>query len=97
MKYRIGVPSAGSWREVLNSDDRRYYGSGQGNRRVMKAAKVPMHGHAQSLALTVPPLGVIFLKRASCKIPLNLSGIGGRIPIIAYIYDHIPQNWSNTP
>jgi 1,4-alpha-glucan branching enzyme len=61
-KYRIGVPLPGLWREVLNSDAKRYYGSGQGNRRVLRAAEKPMHGRPYSLSLTLPPLAVMFLK-----------------------------------
>jgi len=61
-KYRIGVPLPGLWREVLNSDDKGYYGSGQGNRRALRSAKKPMHGRPYSLPLTLPPLAVIFLK-----------------------------------
>jgi 1,4-alpha-glucan branching enzyme len=62
-KYRIGVPLPGLWREVLNSDNKGYYGSGQGNRHVLRASKKPMHGRPYSISLTLPPLAAIFLKR----------------------------------
>jgi 1,4-alpha-glucan branching enzyme len=61
-KYRIGVPLPGYWREVLNSDSKKYYGSGQGNRRTLRTSKKPMHGRPYSLSLTLPPLAAIFLK-----------------------------------
>jgi len=57
--YRIGVPEAGFWEEVLNSDAPIYGGSGQGNLGGMEAAPVASHGHFQSLNLTLPPLAVV--------------------------------------
>jgi 1,4-alpha-glucan branching enzyme len=60
--YRVGVPRAGLWHELLNSDAGDYAGSGQGNLGGLEAAPVPFHGLAQSLNLTLPPLGGIFLK-----------------------------------
>ena len=61
--YRIGVPGRGYWREILNSDAADYGGSGQGNMGGVEAVPVPMHGKTHSLTLTLPPLGVLFLKR----------------------------------
>lgn len=57
--YRIGVPRAGFWREILNSDADVYGGSGIGNRGGMNAEAVAAHGQAQSLVVTVPPLGIV--------------------------------------
>lgn len=59
--YRLGVPRAGRWREVLNSDAAAYGGSGLGNLGSVETQTIPAHGHAQSLSLTVPPLAAIFL------------------------------------
>ena len=61
--YRIGVPEPGYYRELLNSDASAYGGSNVGNEGGRAAEPVPAHGHAQSLVLTIPPLGVLFLKR----------------------------------
>jgi len=61
--YRVGVPSGGFWREVLNSDSTGYAGSGQGNMGGIHATPVPFHGFPHSLNMTLPPLGVVFLKR----------------------------------
>ncbi len=61
--YRIGMPLPGTWREALNSDAPKYYGSGQVNPEYMEAEPVPMHGHPQSLSITFPPLGAVFLTR----------------------------------
>jgi 1,4-alpha-glucan branching enzyme len=60
--YRIGVPRGGFWREVLNSDAKIYGGSGHGNFGGVEATPVPSHGKYHSLSLTLPPLGVLFLK-----------------------------------
>jgi 1,4-alpha-glucan branching enzyme len=60
--YRVGVPAAGKYREVLNSDSSRYGGQNFGNEGEVPTAPVAMHGHPQSLALTLPPLGAVFLR-----------------------------------
>ena len=60
--YRIGVPWEGFWKEVLNSDAPLYGGSGQGNMGGLEAAPLPIHGRAFSLNMTLPPLGVVFLR-----------------------------------
>jgi 1,4-alpha-glucan branching enzyme len=62
--YRVGVPQAGYYAERLNSDATAYGGSNIGNEGGRHTEDVPAHGHAQSLSLTLPPLGAIFLKRA---------------------------------
>lgn len=61
--YRIGVPHPGYWRELLNSDANAYGGSGVGNVGAVMAEPLPFHGREYSLSLTLPPLGVIFMKR----------------------------------
>ena len=61
--YRIGVPEPGLWKELLNSDAPDYGGSGKGNLGGVASDPVPMHGRPQSLSLTLPPLGVLFLQR----------------------------------
>jgi 1,4-alpha-glucan branching enzyme len=63
IKYRVGVPHAGFWKELLNSDAREYGGSGMGNLGGIKADRIPFHGRSCSLNLTLPPLSVLFLKR----------------------------------
>ena len=52
--YRIGVPEAGRWREVLNSDDLAFGGSGVINGSAM-SDDVSTHGFDQSIAVTIPP------------------------------------------
>ena len=61
--YRIGVPEASWYRELLNSDSETYGGSNVGNCGGIEARARPMHGFDHSLALTVPPLGFLLLKK----------------------------------
>ena len=60
--YRIGVPAAGAYAELLNSDAAMYGGGNVGNGGVVFTEPLPAHGQAQSLRLTLPPLGVLLLK-----------------------------------
>ena len=60
--YRLGVPFGGSWREILNSDAEFYGGTGRGNFGGLESAPIPQHGRYHSLSLTLPPLGVLYLK-----------------------------------
>jgi 1,4-alpha-glucan branching enzyme len=60
--YRVGVPSGGFWRELLNSDAQEYGGSGMGNLGGVHAEAQPTHGRPFSLSLTLPPLSALFLK-----------------------------------
>jgi 1,4-alpha-glucan branching enzyme len=62
--YRIGVRQNGIYQEVLNSDNLTYGGSDVLNGLQIEAYPIPMHGKTHSLALTLPPLGVIVLKFA---------------------------------
>jgi 1,4-alpha-glucan branching enzyme len=61
LKYRIGLPRAGRWREVLNTDAAIYGGSGVGNLGGIEAVPEPYHGRPASAIITVPPLGVLWL------------------------------------
>ncbi len=61
--YRLGVPRAGYWREVLNSDSAYYGGSDLGLGGGAASESVTSHGRPQSLSLTLPPLSMLALKR----------------------------------
>ncbi len=61
--YRIGVPAAGTWMEIINTDAREYGGSGVGNGGRIEADSNPCHGQPASMTLTLPPLGALFLLR----------------------------------
>jgi len=63
--YVVGVSASGSWRERFNSDAAEYGGSGLGNGGECRTESVPAHGQAQSLTLTVPPLGLLVLEHAA--------------------------------
>jgi len=63
--YRIGVPEAVAYEEVLNTDDARYGGSGVKNGGRMRTERVQAHGRERSLSLTLPPLATIILKPVS--------------------------------
>ena len=60
--YRVGAPTAGFWKELLNSDAHDYGGSGQGSLGGAEANPVPAHGFRYSLNLVLPPLGAVFFK-----------------------------------
>lgn len=60
--YRIGVPNAGVWQELLNSDADSYGGSNQINAGDLSTDPQGAHGCEQSLNLTIPPLATMFLK-----------------------------------
>jgi 1,4-alpha-glucan branching enzyme len=59
--YRIGLPAAGRWREVINTDAAEYGGSGVGNFGEIEAVDTPWHGQPASATLILPPLGVLWL------------------------------------
>jgi 1,4-alpha-glucan branching enzyme len=61
--YRIGVPRAGFWSEVLNSDASDYGGSGVGNLGGVHSDGRPCHGHPQSIAIELPPVAVVALRQ----------------------------------
>jgi 1,4-alpha-glucan branching enzyme len=61
-QYRVGVPRAGWWRELLNSDAGIYGGSGVGNMGGAQAAPLAAHGRPFSLTLTLPPLAIVMFK-----------------------------------
>ncbi len=60
--YRLGVPTGGFWRQILNSDDEIYTGSGKGNGEGVHAEEMSFHGRPYSLNIVLPPLGAVFFK-----------------------------------
>ena len=59
--YCIGVPKAGPYRELINSDLEIYGGSGVGNGSVV-ALNQPCHAFGAALSLTLPPLAALILQ-----------------------------------
>ena len=58
--YRVGLPGAGAWRELLNTDATRYGGSGIENGTI-EAESLPWHDQQFSAEVTLPPLAVVWL------------------------------------
>ena len=65
--YRFGVNSAGEYREILNSDDLHYKGSGVSAGAMVETEEVWSHGKPNSLSVTVPPLATVYLYQAAVK------------------------------
>lgn len=65
--YRFGVNSAGEYREILNSDDLHYKGSGVSAGETVETEEVWSHGKPNSLSVTVPPLATVYLYQAAVK------------------------------
>ncbi len=59
--YRIGIPVADFYTEILNTDDEKYAGSGVGNAGELRPDPHPSHHFEQSLSLTLPPLATLVL------------------------------------
>ena len=57
--YQMGVPTSGSYKELLNSDDAQYGGGGVTNGTV-RSKKGAMHGFDQHVSLTLPPLSTLY-------------------------------------
>lgn len=62
---RIGMPAAGEYAEVLNTDAEVYGGSGVGNLGVVTAEETPWHGLPASAEITLPPLAGVWLVPAA--------------------------------
>jgi 1,4-alpha-glucan branching enzyme len=60
--YRLGLPHAGRWAEVLNTDASVYAGSGVGNLGGVDGVGEPWHGLPASTTLTLPPLATVWLR-----------------------------------
>ena len=63
--YRLGVPAAGRYRVVLNTDSEHYWGSNYDVGLVFVAEATPWQGMAHSLVLDLPPLATLFIKQES--------------------------------
>ncbi|HXD90279.1 MAG TPA: 1,4-alpha-glucan branching protein GlgB [Candidatus Binataceae bacterium] len=63
--YRIGVPIAGEYREILNTDAEFFGGGNIGNAGAVHAESIPWHGFDHSIVLRLPPLAVLWLAAPS--------------------------------
>jgi 1,4-alpha-glucan branching enzyme len=59
--WRLPLPRAGAWAEMLNTDSRFYAGSDVGNGLGITADRGPMHGQPASALVTLPPLAALWL------------------------------------
>jgi 1,4-alpha-glucan branching enzyme len=62
--YRIGVPAAGKWKEIFNSDATKFWGSGLLNTGEVNTEVKTWHGKDNSISITIPPLGATIFKKA---------------------------------
>jgi len=62
--YRVGLPVAGEWQEIVNTDSAYYGGSGVGNMGAVTATAKPWHGRPASAVVQLPPQGVVWLAPA---------------------------------
>lgn len=60
--YRLGISGSGTWKEIFNSDAQIYGGSGVSNDTV-ELEPFPTHGKDSSIALNIPPIASIYLKK----------------------------------
>ena len=59
--YRVGVPIAGRWRCVFNSDETRFGGTGAGDTGELRSEPTEQHGQKQSITVDLPPMsGVVY-------------------------------------
>ncbi|MEN4474333.1 1,4-alpha-glucan branching protein GlgB [Mycolicibacterium cosmeticum] len=61
-QYRLGLPHAGRWREVLNTDATIYNGAGLGNFGAVEATAEPWHGRPASAVMSLPPLAALWFE-----------------------------------
>jgi len=62
--YRLPLPHAGDWLEIVNTDAEGYGGSGVGNLGIVSAENRSWHGQPASAVVRVPPLGALWLAPA---------------------------------
>lgn len=65
--YCIGVPEMTAYSEILNSDEKAFWGSGVANTESLHPSDAPRHGRPYSLSITIPPLAGIILKPIKVK------------------------------
>ncbi|MGA3363235.1 MAG: alpha amylase C-terminal domain-containing protein, partial [Solirubrobacteraceae bacterium] len=74
--YRVGLPHGGRWREALNTDSPGYGGAGVGNPGWLVADAQPWNEQSHSVALTLPPLAVLWLE-PEAQDPAGMAGTDG--------------------
>jgi len=59
INYRIGLHRKGHLKQILNSDLKKYFGSGITNAKKIKIENIAWNGKSQSAAITLPPLSIV--------------------------------------
>ena len=82
LRYRIGLPRPGKWREVLNSDAAVYGGSNMGNLGGVTAADKPWQGQPCSAEFILPPLSILVFRpeRAADEVVAGAEAAPGKAP-----------------
>jgi 1,4-alpha-glucan branching enzyme len=62
LNYRVGIEKTGKLKEIFNTDDQKYGGSGSTDNKTLKVESIPWHGHKKSMELDIPPLGIVIIK-----------------------------------
>ena len=65
--FRLGVPKAGHWAEIINTDAEVYGGGNRGNLGAVQACAEPWHGQPASMQITLPPLSVLMFQQEQDK------------------------------
>jgi 1,4-alpha-glucan branching enzyme len=78
--YRIGVPYAGRYREVLNTNAQEYGGTGEGNLGGVDSEGIGSHGRPHSIAITLPPLSVTLF---DVPVPTRARSAAAAVPASA--------------
>lgn len=62
-QYKVHLMHEGCYKEILNTDDKKYWGSGVTNPEILKTHKELFHGRSFAFSLNIPPLGAVILKK----------------------------------
>jgi 1,4-alpha-glucan branching enzyme len=73
--YRVGLPRAGKWTEIVNTDATGYGGSGVGNLGAVETEDAAWHGRPVSVTLRLPPLGTLWLRHEPSTVAENVTPV----------------------
>ncbi|WP_113653965.1 1,4-alpha-glucan branching protein GlgB [Pedobacter namyangjuensis] len=63
--FRMGMPTKGKWKEIFNSDEKQFFGSGNVNAGIFITENETMHHKKQSVVVKIPPLGIAIFKKTT--------------------------------
>lgn len=86
LDFNLGVPFEGYYKEILNSDDQKYGGSGVVNKKAVKSKKIHCNRCANSITINLPPLATTIFtltpnSRSKLSIGINNDGDGNKIAV----------------